>query len=83
MAALTDAPISTGESLKLTHVLEPGAGDQRQNVVVRVTLTPAPNVGTSLAVYTSICAHVASAQLVDTATGAPQLVLNLSLGWDP
>ena len=83
VATVTDALVSAGGKLMLTHVFAPSGGDQRQDVVIRVTLTAAPNVATSLAAFRSICSFVGSAQVVDTASGATQLVISLSLGWHP
>ena len=69
VAALTDARIAAGESLSLTHPFEPGVGDRRQDVVVRVTLTPEPNIGMRFAAHASICSFIGSAQTIDRATG--------------
>lgn len=69
VAALTKVSLSAGASLRLIHVFAPQGPEKRQDVVVRVTLTP-DVTGTTIAAYTSICSHVGSTQTIVTATGA-------------
>ena len=70
VGGLPRTPLPVGGSLKLTYAFDPASGP-RQDVVIRLALTPRPATGVSLSEWLKICSVVASAQWIDRATGKP------------